>query len=126
MKKLRILILDDSEIVLSMTSLALNEEGFETYTASSLMEFDEVLSKQEPDIILTDIKMPEISGDDVCRVLKQRHNTKLVPIILFSTLEESELAQLAERSGADGYVCKNCGIDEIVNSIKSLTEEIVF
>lgn len=126
MSKLRILILDDSDIVLSITALALNEEGFEAYTASSLMEFDEVLSRMDPHIILTDIKMPEISGDDVCRILKKKHHTKLIPILLFSTLEEPELARLAERSGADGYVCKDCGIDEIVNRIKTLADEIVF
>lgn len=126
MNKLTILVLDDSEIVLNMISLALMDAGFEVKAASSLVEFDRILSQLEPDIILTDIKMPEISGDNVCRVLKQKHNTKLIPIVLFSTLDEKELAELAERAGADGYVCKDAGIDEIVNRIQSLTGEILF
>jgi CheY-like chemotaxis protein len=126
MKKLRILVLDDSEIVLNMMALALSQAGYEVLTASSLVEFDGVLNDSEPDIILTDIKMPEISGDDVCRVLKQRQHTKQIPIVLFSTLEEGELKGVAERAGADGFVCKNKGIDEIISRIQSLTEEILF
>jgi len=126
MKPLKILVLDDSEIVLNMTSLALTEAGYEVLAASSLVEFDQILSRVEPDLILTDIKMPEISGDDVCRVLKQKYHTKLIPIVLFSTLEEKELAALAERAGADGFVSKNSGVEEIVKRIRELTGEILF
>ena len=108
------------------TALALMEAGFEVHSASSLMEFDKVLSTVKPDIILTDIKMPEISGDNICRVLKKKMQTKLIPIVLFSTLEDKELAELADRAGADGYVCKNAGVEEIVKRVKSLTEEILF
>ena len=75
---------------------------------------------------MPDIKMPEISGDDVCRVLKQKYHTKLIPIVLFSTLEEKELAALAERAGADGFVSKNSGVEEIVKRIRELTGEILF
>lgn len=126
MEKLRILILDDSEIVLNMTSLVLSEAGFEVFTAASLPEFDKVLEEKEPDLILTDIKMPEISGDNVCRVLKAKFDTHMIPIVLFSTLDEEELSQLAERSGADGYVCKSRGMKEIVKRVRELTDEIVF
>jgi DNA-binding response OmpR family regulator len=125
-EKLWVLILDDSEIVLQMTAQALKEAGFEVVTANSLMEFDKLLTKGRPDIILTDIQMPEISGDNVCKVLKEKHDTANTPIVLFSTLDESELIKLAERSGADGYVCKNDGIDKVVARIKALTEEILF
>jgi CheY-like chemotaxis protein len=120
-----VLILDDSEIVLETTAMALGEAGFEVVTAKSLVEFDRLLTQGRPDIILTDIKMPEITGDDVCGVLKRKHDTKDTPIILFSTLEEEELAQLAEKSGAEGYVCKGEGMQEIVKHVLSLAEKLV-
>ena len=125
-EKLWVLILDDSEIVLQMTAQALQDEGFEVVTAATLTEFDKILTKGRPDIILTDIQMPDISGDNVCKVLKQEHATANTPIILFSTLDESELEVLAEKSGADGYVCKNAGIDVVVKHIKTLTDKMVF
>lgn len=120
-----VLILDDSEIVLETTAMALKDAGFEVVTAKSLVEFDRLLTKGRPDIILTDIKMPEISGDGVCGVLKQEHDTKDIPIILFSTMEEDELSQLAEKSGADGYVCKGEGMEEIVKHVRELAEKLV-
>ena len=125
MGKLRVLILDDSEVVLKITAKALIEEGFEVFAAASLADFDQVLTHFEPDIILTDIRMPETAGDNVCRLLKQKLE-KLVPIVLFSTLNEGELASLAERTGADGYVSKDCGTKEIARKIIALSEEIVF
>lgn len=126
MKKLRVLVIDDSKLVLKMTAAALSQAGFDVLTASSLTEFDQLLTTNQPDIILTDVKMPEISGDDICRVLKHKLHTKSIPVVFFSTLEETELAQLAQRAGADGYVCKGSGIEEIVKSIERLTEEVVF
>jgi len=124
-RKLRVLILDDSEIVLKMTASALEQEGFEVFRASSLAEFDAVLTGNEPDIILTDIQMPETAGNNVCRLLKQKLE-KLVPIVLFSTLNEKELASMAEKAGADGYVSKNSGTGEIAKRISALCQEIVF
>ena len=125
-EKLRILVLDDSEIVLNMMALALSESGFEVATANSLVEFEQRLKEQPPQIILTDIQMPDISGDDICRVLKKKLETESTPVLLFSTMEESELASLAERSGADGFVSKNAGPEEIVKRIRELTEEMLF
>jgi CheY-like chemotaxis protein len=126
MSALKILVLDDSEIILNVVSMELGQAGFEVLTANSLLEFDQVLKANEPNIILTDIKMPEVSGDQICRVLKQKTATKNIPVVLFSTLSEAELAALAERSGADGYVCKLSGAEEIVKKIKTLVDEIVF
>ena len=126
MSALKILVLDDSEIILNVVSMELGQAGFEVLTANSLLEFDQVLKANEPNIIRTDIKMPEVSGDQICRVLKQKTATKNIPVVLFSTLSEAELAALAERSGADGYVCKLSGAEEIVKKIKTLVDEIVF
>lgn len=125
-EKLRVLVLDDSEIVLNMMALTLAEAGFEPFSANSLIEFEQLLTSADPHIVLTDIQMPDITGDDVCRVLKAKMDTHLVPVVLFSTLDEQELAELAERSGADGYVSKNAGPNEIVRVINELTEEIIF
>lgn len=125
-EKLRVLVLDDSEIVLNMMALTLAEAGFEPFSANSLIEFEQLLTSADPHIVLTDIQMPDITGDDVCRVLKAKMDTHLVPVILFSTIDEQELAELAERSGADGYVSKNAGPNEIVRVINELTEEIIF
>jgi DNA-binding response OmpR family regulator len=124
--KVRILVMDDSLIVLKMVASALTKAGLEVATASSLSEFEKILKEKPPQIILTGIKMPEISGDDICRVLKKKFDTQSTPIVLFSALPDQEIAALAERAGADGYVSKNAGVDEIVKSVLQLLDEIIF
>jgi CheY-like chemotaxis protein len=125
-EKLKILVLDDSAFVLDVVRQTLAEEGYQVLTAGSLADFDRELAKGQPHLILVDIKMPEISGERVCQVLKQRLETQSIPIVLFSTLEERKLAVLAARAGADGYVSKNAGLDEIVRQIREITDNIVF
>ncbi|MBI5478742.1 MAG: response regulator [Deltaproteobacteria bacterium] len=124
--RLRILVLDDSPLALDMATHALRAAGFEVRGVSSVAEFDLLLSEYNPDLILTDVQMPELSGDQICRVLKQFLQTKAIPVVLFSTLDETELAVLARRSGADGYVSKRGGPEQIVERIRKLTEEILF
>lgn len=123
---LRVLVMDDSEIVLNMMALLLTEAGFEVFTASSLIEFEQLIASAQPHIVLTDIQMPDISGDEICRVLKRKMDTHLIPIVMFSSLPRDELARLAERAGADGFVSKEAGPEAIVNKIHELTEEVLF
>jgi CheY-like chemotaxis protein len=123
---LRVLVMDDSEIVLNMMALVLGEAGFEVFTAGSLIEFEQLLAAADPHIVLTDVRMPDISGAEICRVLKRKMDTHLIPIVMFSTLPEPELAKLAERAGADGYVSKEAGPEAIVEKIHELTEEVLF
>jgi CheY-like chemotaxis protein len=55
-----------------------------------------------PDLILTDIHMPEAKGTDICRVLKHEYDTQDIPIVLFSSLSDEELGKLASRSAPTG------------------------
>lgn len=118
--------MDDSELALMVEQHHLVSAGFDVRTAMSLSEFDSVLSDWEPDIILTDVDMPEISGDVLCRMLKKRVETKHAPVVLFSGLPDSTLARLAEEVGADGYVSKENGLDNLVDKLNSLCEAILW
>jgi CheY-like chemotaxis protein len=124
--KFRVLVLDDSEIVLNLMALSLTDAGFEVFAAGSLIEFEQLMDSADPHIVLTDIQMPDISGDEICTVLKRKMDTHLIPIILFSTIDQAELEAMAERSGADGFVSKDAGPEEIVNKINEIAEEIIF
>ena len=85
-----------------MEKAVLEARGYEVIATSTLMEFEKTLQAWRPDLILTDIHMPEAKGTDICRTLKNEYGTQDIPIILFSSLPDDELAQLAEQVGADG------------------------
>jgi DNA-binding response OmpR family regulator len=69
-EKKRILLLDDSTITLEMEKAVLEDRGYKVATASNLLEFQKELDVFQPEVILTDLMMPDISGKDIVRVLK--------------------------------------------------------
>ena len=72
-------------------------------------------------MILVDVQMPEAFGDDVVLALREGHGVR-VPILLVSSLEESELASRTERARAAGYIQKKVGIGELVRRCKQVLE----
>jgi CheY-like chemotaxis protein len=125
-RKKRILLLDDSAITLEMERAVLEERGYQVAVASNLLEFQAALDAFQPEIILTDLMMPDISGKDIVRVLKQDFHTERIPIILFSSRSDDELAEVAEQAGADGYLSKSHGIDKLGDMVDEVVESILW
>lgn len=122
----RVLVLDDNPLVLEMAASQILEAGFEVRTAATLAEFRDVTRTWHPEIVLTDIRMPEMSGHDLCRALKSSHPTAAIPVILFSALPEAELAKLARECSADGYLSKLDGLEGLAATLDELCESIVW
>ena len=114
-----VLILDDSEVVLEIARKFLQDAGFFVSTALTLDEFDRHKATREPDIILLDVQMPELAGDDLGRTLRSERGVT-APILLFSTLEDDELRTRAAAAGLDGFVSKNAGLDVLVAEVQAL------
>ncbi len=124
--KKRILLIDDSEITLAMEKAVLESRGYEVQATSSLVEFEGVLKNWRPDVILTDIHMPEVTGAEICRTLKSEYNTQDIPIVLFSSLKDEELEALAAQVGADGFLSKANGLDALGEKVDELVESILW
>lgn len=124
--KRKILLIDDSEITLAMEKAVLEARGYEVRATSTLVEFEKTLQSWKPHVILTDIHMPEATGADICRTLKNEYGTQDIPIVLFSSLADEELSKLAEQVGADGYLSKVNGLDAMGEKIDELVESILW
>lgn len=109
MAAIRVMVLDDSTISLRFTRAYLEGLNFDVRTASSVVEFLGALKDFNPDVILTDVEMPESSGDELCQVLRRNVDTANTPIVLFSSLPAHKLQERASKAGADGFVCKTDG-----------------
>lgn len=125
-EKKRILLLDDSAITLEMEKAVLEERGYHVATASNLLEFQQLIERFAPDVILTDLMMPDISGKDIVRVLKQDFHTERIPIVLFSSKTDDELAEISEQAGADGFLSKSHGIDKLGDMVDELVDSILW
>jgi CheY-like chemotaxis protein len=108
-EKIRIVLLDDSAMSLRFARAYLEGLNFDVRTATSITEFHRLVGEFPPQVILTDVEMPEATGDEICRVLRRNVATAKIPIVFFSGLDAAELSQRAQRAGADGYVCKTAG-----------------
>jgi CheY-like chemotaxis protein len=125
-EKKRILLLDDSAITLEMEKAVLEERGYRVAAAANLLEFQAALESFQPEVILTDLMMPDISGKDIVRVLKQDFHTEKIPIVLFSSKPDEELADIAEQAGADGFLSKSHGIEKLGDMVDELVDSILW
>ncbi len=122
----RLLVVDDSATVRAALSARLADRGYPVRSARTLEEAARILTEFEPEIVVTDVRMPDVDGDELCRRIKARMK-RLVPVILFSSLPEAELAARAVSAGADGFVCKAQGMDALVTRMDELlSDEILF
>jgi len=118
--KRTVLILDDSAVTLDLLRLALERAGFAVTTAINLASFERSAA-MAPDLILIDVQMPEAYGDDVANVLRGLRNVT-VPVLLFSIMDEAELADRAKAAEVDGYIHKGAGLDEMVRRVRALLD----
>jgi DNA-binding response OmpR family regulator len=114
----RILLVDDSALIRASAAQALRSAGFDVTVRAA---FDELLEHGIDgfDLILMDVHMPELYGDDVAFTLRGERGVT-TPIYLFSSLEERELAKLAADAGIDGYLLKSAGLDVLVERVRGI------
>jgi len=107
-----ILVCEDSDDVLFITTFTLEAEGFIVITAKNTDElFLKLHSDPKPALILLDLNIPEIGGKAVIQQLKKMDDTKNIPVILFSG--EEKLAEIASELKADGYLKKPFDITDL-------------
>jgi CheY-like chemotaxis protein/HPt (histidine-containing phosphotransfer) domain-containing protein len=122
----RILIVDDSPIIGEVLSLELEARGHTVALATDLSSFNRQMAEFQPELLFLDVNMPEMDGVELCKRLRQDQRTRSLPVIFLSSLAEAELEELARVSGADGFLSKQRGMDDLINYLDELLMEIVF
>ena len=109
-----VLIVEDSADVRSGLQIALESQGYRVRAAVDGRDGIKMFREWRPDIALLDIKMPRMSGIDVCTLI--RHESD-VPVIMFSGVDESDDVRMAIQRGATDYVLKDTGFRELLNRV---------
>jgi CheY-like chemotaxis protein len=122
----RIVMIDDSEIQLEVVGRVLEHAGFQVRAVSSLRRFVNAVLDWKPNLIVTDLYMPEMTGAELCSWLRKQVDTAKTPIIICSSAEDAELERVAREVGADGYVSKSAGPEALPAKLHALCDEIVF
>jgi DNA-binding response OmpR family regulator len=113
-----ILIVEDERAVARGLEYGLRKEGFEVLWAESGRRALELVQHEAPSLILLDIRLPDITGFDVCRHLRSAGNRQ--PILMLTARDEEVDKVLGLELGADDYVVKPYSLREVVSRIRAL------
>ena len=117
---IRVLIADDEPNQLELLSYNLGRSEFEVIRAEDGQQALEMIEDHRPDLVILDWMMPNLSGIDVCRTLRGRPETKLLPVILLSARGEEGDRTLGLDIGADDYISKPFSPRELISRVKAL------
>ncbi|BAZ04887.1 response regulator [Calothrix sp. NIES-3974] len=115
-----VLIVEDSPSELELMSHYLQESGYNVIQAMAGKEALEKAAQEQPDVVITDVVMPGMSGFELCRALKRNPNTQKLPIVICSSKNQEIDRLWAMRQGADAYVTKPYTREQLVRAIKSV------
>ena len=117
MKK-KILVVDDSKTALFIVTTILKRAPYELVVAHDGQQALEVAASERPDLILMDVVMPRKTGFEACRELKQREDTKNIPVILVTTRGEEENIKTGFESGCNDYITKPVNAQELLAKVR--------
>ena len=116
----RILIVEDEEALSQLLSYNLDKEGYETEIVTDGEEAIIAVQENEPDLIIMDWMLPSMSGIEICRHIRARAETKLIPILMLTARSEEEDRLRGFSVGADDYVTKPFSMSELTARIKAI------
>ena len=117
----RILVVDDDPHIREVVQFALDKEGFDTLEAGDGAQALERFAADRPDLIVLDITMPELDGNEVCRRIRQTSRT---PIIFLSSRDDEIDRVLGLELGGDDYITKPFSPRELVARVKAVLRRL--
>lgn len=116
----KILVVDDVPVNIKLQRTYLTAVGYEVVAAKDGVEALEQVKVEQPDLILLDVMMPKMNGFQVCQKLKNSDDTRFIPIIMVTALNELEDKIKGIEAGADDFICKPYNKLELLARVKSL------
>ncbi|RZK41061.1 MAG: response regulator [Pedobacter sp.] len=115
MNKKKILICDDDEGIIDMLELILEETGHQIIPETNSLNVKSILEREKPDLILLDLWMPVLSGDQVLKSLRANEKTKELPVIVISASRDGK--EIALGAGASDFLAKPFDMDELLQKV---------
>ncbi len=112
----RILVVDDEPNILGTLAPLLRSRGYDVHTAMSGRAAIEAVDRDKPDIVILDLGLPDMDGVEVCRTIRE---TLTIPIIVLSARGAEGDKVRALDAGADDYVTKPFGVEELVARVRA-------
>ncbi len=113
-----ILLVDDEQANLELFSTILQDEGYRILTAEGVQDALRLLSDNKPDLIISDIYMPEVGGFEFYERVQKIPELRSVPFIFLSALADRAHVREGKELGADDYLTKPIDVDELITTVR--------
>lgn len=121
MNSKKILVCDDDQGIVDVLEVMLEMQGFTPITEIDSTKVIKKIHENKPDLILLDLWMPLISGEQILRSIRSIADLKDIPVIVFSASVEGDA--IAFEAGADSFIAKPFDMNEIISKINLLLEK---
>jgi twitching motility two-component system response regulator PilH len=115
-----VLIVDDSQTLRQMLSEILQGSGLVVVEAVNGAEAKEKIQTKAPDLVITDLIMPQMNGYELCRWIKTEPTTQGIPVLMCSTKSEEFDRYWGMKQGADAYITKPFHPKDLLTAVKQL------
>lgn len=119
-KQNKVMIIDDDETIFEIFKVYLREENYLLKFLNSGRNIIEHITQFNPDVILLDLMMPEISGFDICKLLKSKTDFEHIPVIIITALDDKKVQEEVSLIGADDFLIKPINMTELKTRVKSM------
>jgi CheY-like chemotaxis protein len=116
----KILIAEDERDIRDLIAFTLRFAGYEVLTANNGEEAVQMTQKELPDLVLTDVRMPKMTGYEACRLIKADPNTKHIPVVFLSAKGQEAEVQNGMAAGADEYLLKPFAPDQLTRKVAEI------
>ncbi len=119
---IKVALVDDQQLVRQGIAglLSLSDDIEIIWQAENGEHAQELLMEQQPQVMLLDIRMPKMNGIELVKHLRQQGN--MLPILMLTTFDDSELFMQSLQAGANGFLLKDVSLDKLVNAVKILAD----
>lgn len=115
---MKVMVVEDDAALREIYSIRITAEGYEVVSAGDGEEALAVAVREKPDLILSDVMMPKISGFDMLDILRSTPETANIKVVMMTALSSDDSRSRGERLGADRYLVKSqVGIEDVINTI---------
>jgi DNA-binding response OmpR family regulator len=118
----KILIVDDNPSVLKLLNISLSKAGYEVIEAENGEEAFATANNELPDLIISDIMMPQMDGLELCWMIRENSKVPIVPFIFLTSFDDPETEVKGFRAGADRYLNKPIERKELLERVAELLE----
>lgn len=112
------MVCDDDQGVLDVIEMMLDSSGYTAFTEINSTNLISEIKKNQPDLVLLDLWMPVLSGDQVVRAIRADQNISHLPVIILSASRDGD--DIAMEAGADAFLSKPFDMDELIDTIEDL------